>query len=123
MFKGWKQDLRSKTSSTHKDSIFFIPIMYGPSAFNIYSMSVHSFNSNDFPSEASFIKSLYFQYAPFKPGHKGTLAERAKALGLEPLASDYLNSPQHVDPKKYIDHSVKGKDGNSSLKKFSLYLV
>lgn len=48
------------------------------------------------------------QYAPFKPGHKGTLAERAKALGLETLASDYLNKPNQVDLKKYINHSVKG---------------
>ncbi|KAL4238739.1 nucleic acid binding [Mactra antiquata] len=29
-------------------------------------------------------------FAPFKPGNKGTLAERAKALGLEPLAEKFL---------------------------------
>ncbi|CAG2235560.1 unnamed protein product [Mytilus edulis] len=32
-------------------------------------------------------------YAPFKPGHKGTLAERARALNLEPLAITFLERP------------------------------
>ncbi|XP_060070603.1 S1 RNA-binding domain-containing protein 1-like [Ylistrum balloti] len=52
-------------------------------------------------------------YAPYKPGHKGTLAERARALGLEPLALQYINHPWRIDTEAYIRPDTKGV---SSLK-------
>lgn len=47
-------------------------------------------------------------YAPFKPGHKGTLAERARALNLEPLALRFLSTPWDVNVHQYINTKIKG---------------
>ncbi|XP_063429941.1 S1 RNA-binding domain-containing protein 1-like [Mytilus trossulus] len=47
-------------------------------------------------------------YAPFKPGHKGTLAERARALNLEPLAITFLERPWEGKLEQYVDPNVKG---------------
>lgn len=49
------------------------------------------------------------QFAPFKPGSKGTLAERARALGLEPYALKFLNESARIaDASDYIDKNTKG---------------
>ncbi|KAL3873138.1 hypothetical protein ACJMK2_036292 [Sinanodonta woodiana] len=47
-------------------------------------------------------------YAPFKPGNKGSLAERARALGLEPLALQYLEASPYINPEQYINQEEKG---------------
>ena len=52
------------------------------------------------------MKSSRLQYAPFKPGSKGTLAARARELGLEPLAHSYLNGGGNAS--KFIKLGVKG---------------
>ena len=50
-----------------------------------------------------------FQFAPFKPGNKGTLAERAKALGLEPLSLTFVKGEgQRIEAQKYINKNEKG---------------
>ena len=48
------------------------------------------------------------QYAPFKPGHKGTHAERARALGLEAPALKILNG-QSFGLESFINPSKKGE--------------
>ncbi|XP_062589033.1 S1 RNA-binding domain-containing protein 1-like [Saccostrea cucullata] len=47
-------------------------------------------------------------YAPYKPGNKGTLAERARALNLESIANDCIYNPRRVDIKRCIKKDVKG---------------
>jgi len=54
---------------------------------------------------------MFLQYAPFKPGHKGTLAERARALNLEPLALRFLSTPWDVNVHQYINTKIKGMPG------------
>lgn len=45
------------------------------------------------------INTLSFieQYAPHKSGSKRSLAEKARSLGLEPLALKLLNSTDNID--------------------------
>ncbi|XP_069119066.1 S1 RNA-binding domain-containing protein 1-like [Argopecten irradians] len=47
-------------------------------------------------------------YAPYKPGHKGTLAERARVLGLENLALQYINPPWRINVDSYVRADKKG---------------
>lgn len=47
-------------------------------------------------------------YAPYKPGHKGTLAERARALNLEPVAMACIQNSGNVNLNKQIKLGVKG---------------
>ena len=50
------------------------------------------------------------QYAPFKKGGKGTLAERARCLGLDIPAQKILTSPNNlISLSKYIKTSKEGK--------------
>ena len=59
-----------------------------------------------------FILILCFpepQYAPYKPGHKGSLAERAKALGLEPAAMSIL-SGKMINFESFIKPGEKGTE-------------
>jgi len=53
---------------------------------------------------------IFFKFAPYKPGSKGTLAERARTLGLEPLAIKFLNGTARItDANRYIHRDTKGK--------------
>ncbi|XP_050408059.1 S1 RNA-binding domain-containing protein 1 [Patella vulgata] len=45
-------------------------------------------------------------FAPFKPGHKGTLAERARKLGLEPMALKILDG-RSVDLSTLVNKNEK----------------
>ncbi|OWF38227.1 S1 RNA-binding domain-containing protein 1-like isoform X2 [Mizuhopecten yessoensis] len=54
-------------------------------------------------------------YAPYKPGHKGTLAERARALGLEPLALQYINHPWRVNVDTYVRLGTKGLSSHAEV--------
>lgn len=50
-------------------------------------------------------EELEFLYAPYKPASKGTLAERAKALGLEVYADCLLyGSAPKVNLSEIVDH-------------------
>ncbi|XP_076464410.1 S1 RNA-binding domain-containing protein 1-like [Babylonia areolata] len=53
-------------------------------------------------------------YAPYKPGHKGSLAERAKAAGLEPAALAILDG-KPVDLSKFIRPGEKGVSNRSEV--------
>ncbi|XP_046336973.2 S1 RNA-binding domain-containing protein 1-like isoform X2 [Haliotis rufescens] len=46
-------------------------------------------------------------YAPYKPGHKGSLAERARKLGLEEPALQILDG-KHVELEKLVRQGEKG---------------
>ena len=52
------------------------------------------------------------QYAPYKPGHKGSLAERAKALGLEPAAMSILNGKM-INFENFIKPGEKGTENKT----------
>lgn len=57
------------------------------------------------------IKSHFLssQYAPFRKGGKGTLAERARLLGLESPAEQVLKSPDKaVGLGRFVNASTKG---------------
>ncbi|KAL5009358.1 hypothetical protein ScPMuIL_014939 [Solemya velum] len=47
-------------------------------------------------------------YAPYKPGNKGSLAERARVLGLQPLAEAVLKSSAAINLLAYVDPHKKG---------------
>ena len=51
---------------------------------------------------------MALQYAPYKPGNKGSLAERARALGLEPLALQIMKGDSNVNPIQYVKPQEKG---------------
>ena len=54
--------------------------------------------------------SMCLQYAPFKKGGKGTLAERARCLGLDSPAQCVLDSPcKVICLSKYIQESTEGE--------------
>ncbi|XP_020814102.1 S1 RNA-binding domain-containing protein 1 [Drosophila serrata] len=54
-------------------------------------------------------EELEFLYAPYKPASKGTLAERAKALGLEVYADRLLyGTAPKVDIKSIVDTAKEG---------------
>nr|XP_022329484.1 S1 RNA-binding domain-containing protein 1-like [Crassostrea virginica] len=57
---------------------------------------------------AESLTELEDLYAPYKPGNKGTLAERARALNLEPVAMTCIQNPIHVNINKHISLGVKG---------------
>ncbi|KAM4693394.1 S1 RNA-binding domain-containing protein 1 [Discoglossus pictus] len=47
-------------------------------------------------------------YAPFKTGNKGTKAQRARQLGLEPAAKALIETPAHLNLYMYIKNNVEG---------------
>ncbi|KAB0794768.1 hypothetical protein PPYR_00282 [Photinus pyralis] len=49
------------------------------------------------------VEELELIYAPFRPGAKRTLAERAKSLGLEPPALSLLEGAESVNLERYIN--------------------
>ena len=48
--------------------------------------------------------------APYKTGSKTSLAERARQLGLEPAAETVLLGDKQLDPQKFVEKGVKGKE-------------
>lgn len=53
--------------------------------------------------------NFLFQYAPYKTGSKGTKAQRAKQLGLEPAAISLIENPGELNLFSYVKPNVKGK--------------
>lgn len=47
--------------------------------------------------------------APYKTGNKGTKAQRARQLGLEPAALSLLQNPVELNLFSYIRPNTKGK--------------
>ncbi|XP_053568232.1 S1 RNA-binding domain-containing protein 1 [Bombina bombina] len=47
-------------------------------------------------------------YAPFKTGSKGTKAQRARQLGLEPAAKALIETPTQLNLAMYINQTMKG---------------
>ncbi|KAM5163536.1 S1 RNA-binding domain-containing protein 1 [Mantella aurantiaca] len=47
-------------------------------------------------------------YAPFKTGSKGTKAQRARQLGLEPAAKALIETPQHLNLHMYMKTGTEG---------------
>ncbi|GFS19498.1 S1 RNA-binding domain-containing protein 1, partial [Elysia marginata] len=61
-------------------------------------------------------------YAPFKPGHKGTHAERARAVGLEAPAQKLL-SGQNFGLECFINPSKKGLESAGDVEKGIKHIV
>ncbi|BFZ12180.1 hypothetical protein BsWGS_15219 [Bradybaena similaris] len=61
-------------------------------------------------------------YAPFKPGHKGTYAERARALGLEALAKDLLDG-KYVSLRSAVNVSTKGLESIGDVEKGVKHII
>ncbi|KAK0059857.1 S1 RNA-binding domain-containing protein 1 [Biomphalaria pfeifferi] len=61
-------------------------------------------------------------YAPFKPGHKGTYAERARALGLEEMSQDVLNG-RHFDVRQALDPCQKGLENEKAIEKGLMHII
>ncbi|XP_045167532.2 S1 RNA-binding domain-containing protein 1-like isoform X2 [Mercenaria mercenaria] len=60
-------------------------------------------------SNAQTLTEVECLFAPFKPGNKGTLAERAKALGLEPLAMRFVKGEGvRMEAEKFVNTEEKG---------------
>ena len=52
---------------------------------------------------------FHLKYAPYKAGSKRSLAERARELGLEPLALKVLRSPQTANMQSAIKAGKEGR--------------
>jgi len=50
-----------------------------------------------------------FKSAPYKTGSKGTKAQRAKQLGLEPAALSLLQNSMELNLFSYVRPNTKGK--------------
>uniref|UniRef100_A0A914VHL8 S1 motif domain-containing protein n=1 Tax=Plectus sambesii TaxID=2011161 RepID=A0A914VHL8_9BILA len=61
-------------------------------------------------------------YEPFKPAKAGSLASRAKEVGLEPLAVDLLHG-RHVALEKAVVPSVSGVKNVSEVKKGVMHIA
>ncbi|XP_052766286.1 S1 RNA-binding domain-containing protein 1-like [Mya arenaria] len=60
-------------------------------------------------SNSQTLQEVETLYAPFKPGNKGTLAERARALGLQPLALKYISGRGwKTEADAFIKKDTKG---------------
>lgn len=66
---------------------------------------------------------FYLQYAPYKPGGKRTLAERAKELGLEEPARNILNNIEHVNLSKCVDRSKKDLSTVEAVQKGIVHII
>ncbi|XP_006272234.1 S1 RNA-binding domain-containing protein 1 [Alligator mississippiensis] len=54
------------------------------------------------------LEELDHVYAPYKTGSKGTKAQRAKQLGLEPAAISLIENPGELNLFSYVKPNVKG---------------
>ncbi|CAG5130679.1 unnamed protein product, partial [Candidula unifasciata] len=61
-------------------------------------------------------------YAPFKPGHKGTYAERARALGLETLAQNLLEG-KYVSLHSAVNVNTKGLQSVGDVEKGVKHII
>ncbi|KAK7104249.1 S1 RNA-binding domain-containing protein 1-like [Littorina saxatilis] len=71
---------------------------------------------------ARTMEEVEMLYAPFKPGHKGSLAERAKALGLEPAALAVLDGKM-IKLENYIKPGEKGVSNRGEVETGSQHII
>lgn len=64
-----------------------------------------------------------FQYAPFKPGTKRSLAERAKDLGLEQPSIDLLSNSSYVALGNYVDPSKEELNTITKVEKGIVHIM
>ncbi|KAM3855530.1 S1 RNA-binding domain-containing protein 1 [Vipera latastei] len=62
------------------------------------------------------LEELDHVYAPYKPGSKGTKAQRAKQLGLEQAANLLLENPKELNLFFYVKSNVKGLSTKEEVK-------
>ena len=62
-----------------------------------------------FPCLLITVVFVCLKSAPYKTGSKGTKAQRAKQLGLEPAALSLLQNPMELNLFSYIRPNTKGK--------------
>ncbi|XP_013404872.2 S1 RNA-binding domain-containing protein 1 isoform X2 [Lingula anatina] len=62
-------------------------------------------------------------YAPYKPGSKRSLAERARELGLEPLAMKVLQSPNTVDLNMFVKAGQEGLSSVSEVEEGTKHII
>ncbi|XP_055385229.1 uncharacterized protein YdcI [Condylostylus longicornis] len=72
---------------------------------------------------AKTLEELEFLYAPYKPANKGSLADRARALGLEEVAEDILYGNSLVKLESKIDKNVKGLDSKESILEGIVHII
>ncbi|ESP04111.1 hypothetical protein LOTGIDRAFT_136816 [Lottia gigantea] len=71
---------------------------------------------------AQSLDEIEILYAPFKPGHKGTLAERAKKLGLEPTALMILDGKQ-FNLQKLVNKQEKELNTIDNVEKGIIHII
>ncbi|KAJ7341163.1 hypothetical protein JRQ81_004963 [Phrynocephalus forsythii] len=54
------------------------------------------------------LEELDHVYAPYKTGRKGTKAQRARQLGLEPVANLLIENPRELNVQSYVKPGVDG---------------
>lgn len=64
-----------------------------------------------------------FQYAPFKPEGKRSLAERAKAIGLEQPAIDLLLNSAIVNLNNYVNSSTEELNSVANIEKGICHII
>lgn len=64
-----------------------------------------------------------FQYAPYKPGEKRSLAEKAKLLGLEHPAQSILHNANNINLTDYVDISKKDLCTVSAVEKGIVHII
>ena len=70
------------------------------------------------------LKYFSIQYAPFKKGGKGTLAERARKIGLDIVALDLLKSPNSkIIFSKHVKPNIEGLDQTFIFRRVHLILL
>lgn len=62
-----------------------------------------------FPHLFLTVAFVCFKSAPYKTGSKGTKAQRAKQLGLEPAALSLLQNPMELNLFSYVRPNTTGK--------------
>ena len=62
-----------------------------------------------FPRLLITVFFVCFKSAPYKTGSKGTKAQRAKQLGLEPAALSLLQNSMELNLFSYVRPNTKGK--------------
>ncbi|KAI4460983.1 30s ribosomal protein s1 [Holotrichia oblita] len=72
---------------------------------------------------ARTIEEVEHIYAPFKPGNKKTLAERARSLGLQEPAQQILESNFKVNLHRYIDTNNAELDTYEKIEKGVVHII
>lgn len=69
------------------------------------------------------VEELEHIYAPYRPGAKRTLAERARALGLEPPALTLLEGAESVNLERFINKSNRDLSSISEVERGVMHII